>query len=511
MAIKGPLSLVIRGCNIVEIFDWLVLAAYALLMLGVGAFYSRQNKTADDYLLGGRRMSPIALGLSLFATLVSTLSYLGNPGEMIAYGPMMATQSLAHPLIYVIVGYGLIPLLMRQPVTSAYELLESRLGMSIRQAGAGVFLLLRLGWMATILFATSSVVLVPLLGLEPYWTPWLCVVLGVITALYSSSGGLKAVVMTDAIQSVTMLAGAVVTLVVITATMGGVGEWWPTVWPSHWQEPSWGFDPKPRVSFGILMVSTTLWYVCTNGSDQMSIQRFLSTRDASAARKTLFVSQVTDVTVMLLLGLTGIAVLGFYRAHPPELAADQTLHSIGDQLFPMFIMTHMPAGLSGLVLAAILSAALSSLSSGVNSACAVLEKDFLSSRTGFSSSDAETVSRLKWLTWLVSAIAIGLSMLNLLFVGNLVERCFKLINLLTAPLFVLFFLALFVPWANAFGAWLGLLSSIATAVSIAYAKDLGLPLTISFVWIIPGSLLVGITVGAVASGIAGRARLESRQ
>lgn len=482
-----------------HIVDWLVLAAYALLMLVVGAFYSRKNKTADDYLLGGRRMSPIALGLSLFATLVSTLTYLGNPGEMITYGPMMLTQSVAQPLIYVIVGYGLIPLLMRQPVTSAYELLESRLGMSIRLAGAGVFLLLRLGWMATILFATSSVVLVPLLGLDPQWVPWLCVLLGIITAFYSSIGGLKAVVMTDAIQSITMLAGAIVTLVVITWTMGGVAEWWPTAWPSHWQEPNWGFDPRPRVSFGILMVSTTLWYVCTNGSDQMSIQRFLSTRDASAARKTLFVSQITDVSVSMLLGLTGIAVLGFYRAHPPALADGQTLHSIGDKLFPMFIMTQMPAGLSGLVLAAILSAAVSSLSSGVNSACAVLEKDFLSTRRGTSSSDAETLLRLKGLTWLVATTAVLLSMLNLLFEGNLVERCFKMINLLTAPLFVLFFLALFVPWANAFGAWLGLLTSIATAVSIAYAKDLGLPLTISFVWIIPCSLLVGVTVGTVAS------------
>lgn len=487
-----------------EILDWLVLAAYALLMLGVGAFYSRQNKTADDYLLGGRRMSPIALGLSLFATLVSTLSYLGNPGEMITHGPMMATQSAAHPLIYLIVGYGLIPLLMRQPVTSAYELLETRLGKSIRKAGAAVFLLLRLGWMATILFATSSVVLVPLLGLEPYWTPWLCIIIGVITALYASTGGLKAVVMTDAIQSVTMLAGAVVTLAVITGSMGGVAAWWPTEWPENWQEPNWGFDPNARVSFGMLMVSTTLWYVCTNGSDQMSIQRFLSTRDAAAARKTLLVSQITDATVMILLGLTGIAVLGFYRAHPPELAEGQALSSIGDQLFPRFIMTQMPAGLSGLVLGAILSAALSSLSSGVNSACGVLEKDFLSSRSEDSSTDAETVLRLKWLTWLVSAIAIALSMLNLLFVGNLVERCFKLINLLTAPLFVLFFLALFVPWANAFGAWLGLLTSIATAVLIAYSKDLALPVTVSFVWIIPCSLLVGITVGTLASGLVRR-------
>jgi len=295
---------------------------------------------------------------------------------------------------------------------------------------------------------------------------------------------------------------------VITVTMKNDSEWWPTVWPSHWQEPSWGFDTKPRVSFGMLMLSTTLWYVCTNGSDQMSIQRFLSTRDASAARKTLFVSQVTDVSVSLLLGLTGIAVMGFYQAHPPELAAGQSLHSIGDQLFPKFIMTQMPAGLSGLVLASILCAALSSLSSGVNSACAVLEKDFLSRRPGYSSSDTATVSRLKWLTWLVALVAVALSMLNLLFVGNLVERCFKLINLLTAPLFVLFFLAMFVSWANAFGAWLGLLASIATAVSIAYSKDLGLPLTISFVWIIPCSLLVGITVGAVASGLTGRTRLE---
>lgn len=483
------------------IIDGLVIFAYACLMVGVGAFYSRRNRTADDYLLGGRKMSPIALGLSLFATLVSTLSYLGNPGEMIAHGPMLATQIASFPLIYLIVGYGLIPLIMRQPVTSAYELLESRLGTGIRVAGAVVFLLLRLGWMATILYATSSVVIVPLLGLDHRWTAWLCVILGVITAVYSSVGGLKAVVMTDAIQSITMLAGAAVTLAVITVRMGGVGEWWPTTWPSHWQEPVWGFDPGIRVSFGMLILSTTLWYVCTNGSDQMSIQRFLSTRDAPAARKTLMVAQITDAAVSILLGLTGIAILGYYRSHPPELAAGQTLGSIGDQLFPKFIMTEMPAGLSGLVLAAILSAALSSLSSGVNSACAVVEKDILSRRLNHPSSESATVARLRWLTWLVATVAVAVSMLNLLFVGNLVERCFKLINLLTAPLFVLFFLALFVPWANAFGAWVGLLTGIAAAITIAYSKDLGLPFTIGFVWIIPCSLLTGVTMGALVSGL----------
>src|SRR5262245_49207521 len=132
-----------------SLLDWLVVAAYGVMTLGVGLYYSRKNKSAEDFLLGGRRMSPIALGLSLFATLVSTLSYLATPGEMIANGPMMITQIAAHPLVFVIVGYGLIPLLMRQPVTSAYELLETRLGGSVRSAGAAVFLMLRFGWMAT--------------------------------------------------------------------------------------------------------------------------------------------------------------------------------------------------------------------------------------------------------------------------------------------------------------------------------------------------------------------------
>lgn len=491
------------------LIDWLVIAAYGAVFVGVGAFYSRQNQTSDDFLLGGRRMSPVAVGLSLFATLVSTLSYLGNPGEMIAHGPMMTTQLMAHPLIFVIVGYGLIPLLMRQPVTSAYEILEARLGTSIRLAGAAVFLLLRLGWMATILYATSRVVLVPLLGIHPGWTPWLCVALAMLTALYSSSGGIKAVVVTDGIQSVTMLTGAILTLVVITVRMGGVAEWWPHEWPAHWQTPNWGFDPDVRVSFGMLLLSTTLWYVCTNGSDQMSIQRFLATRDAAAARKTLAVSQITDVSVTLLLALTGVAILGFYRAHPLQSETGQTFSTIGDQLFPKFIMTEMPAGLAGLVLAAILSAAMSSLSSGVNSACAVLEKDFLSRRAGEPLSTAAAVTRMKWLTWLVTAMAVALSIVNTLIQGNLVERCFKVVNLLTAPLFVLFFLALFVKWANAGGAWLGLLSSIVTAVLIAYSKDFGLPFIISFVWMMPCSLLVGIVVGTVGSAIMPSGRSTS--
>jgi SSS family solute:Na+ symporter len=485
----------------VGILDWVVIAGYVCAMLLIGAYYARQNRSGEDFVLGGRRISPIALGLSLFATLVSTLTYLGSPGEMVAHGPMMMTQSASHPLVFLIVGYGLIPLLMRQPVTSAYEILETKLGHTIRLAGASIFLLLRMGWMATILYATSEVVLVPMLGLNSNWTPWLCIGLGVLTAIYSSMGGIRAVVMTDAIQSITMLAGAVITLAVISYKLGGVSAWWPTEWPAHWQTPSWGFDPSVRMSFGMLMMSTTLWYICTNGSDQMSIQRFLSTRDPATARKTLLVSQCTDVSVSMLLALTGLAVLGYYRVHPPALADGQTFKTIGDKLFPRFILEEMPAGLAGIVMAAIMSAALSSLSSGVNSAAAVLERDFFSRFDRAQLDPHRIVRRLRWLSCGVTFFAVLLSLLNLLIQGNLIERAFKMVNLLSAPLFVLFFLALFVKWSNAAGAWLGLLASIATAVCIAYSKELSLPIQLSFVWMLPSALIVGIVVGTLTSAL----------
>lgn len=486
--------------------DWGVLAAYGLLMLGIGWYYASRNKTADDYLVGGRRMSPIVVGLSLFSTLVSTLSYLAWPGEVIANGPMFLTQVFAHPFTFLVVGYGLIPLLMRQPVTSAYEILEGRLGRGIRKAGAASFLLLRLGWMATIIFATTSIVLVPMLGLDPKWTPLLCVILGVVTVIYASEGGIQAVIVTDAVQSITMLLGALITLIVVTVRMGGVEAWWPQTRPENWPAPNWGFDPGSRLSFGIVVFSTFMWHVCTNGSDQMAIQRYLSTRDPSAARRTLATSLLTDSIVVVLLALTGIALLGFYQAHPESLPAGKTVIEAGDKLFPRFIMTEMPPGLGGVVLAAILSAAMSSLSSGINSTCAVVERDFLSGLTGLSQGDGASIRRMKRLSWAIGIIAVALSLLSTAIQGNLIERCFKVVNLLTAPIFVLFFLALFVPWANAIGAWLGLAASITTAVLIAYAPDLKLDIGVSFIWMMPSSLLAGVVVGSLVSLLAGGRR-----
>jgi SSS family solute:Na+ symporter len=179
------------------VLDWWIIGLYLAAMLGVGWYYARRTKTTDDYLLGGRKMKPLAVGMSLFATMLSTISYLAWPGEIIRYGPMMLAGICAYPLVLLLAGWFMIPYIMKLKITSAYEILEVRLGPGFRVLGSALFLAMRLLWMAVIIFATTNLVLVPLLGLDRSATPYVCAVLGVITVTYTTMGGLRAVVLTE--------------------------------------------------------------------------------------------------------------------------------------------------------------------------------------------------------------------------------------------------------------------------------------------------------------------------
>lgn len=484
----------------IRIVDVAVIGLYALAMLAIGRYYKQRVHTADDYLLGGRTMRPWMIGLSLFATLTSTLSYLAYPGEMIKNGPMMFAQTAGFPIAYLIVGWILIPRFMRQDVTSGYELLEKRLGLSGRMLGATMFMMLRIVWMAAILYATTNKVLVPLLGLDPYWSPYLSAAMGIVTLVYSAEGGLRAVVLTDAMQSLIMCVGAVVVVVVVTMNLGSVAAWWPTTWAPHWQEPVFWFQADLRVTFMGAFLNMVVWMTCTCGADQMAIQRYLSTRDARAARQSFGIHLLTEFLMAALLALVGLAVLGYFSAHQQVLENEPPLVEQADELLPRFVVTVLPGGLAGLVIAAMLSAAMSSLSSGMNSASAVITSDFIGRFQAEKWSQQNNVRVARWASIVIGMVTVLLS----LFVGqlatNLLELCIKVVNLLTAPLFVLFFLALFVRWSTPLGGIAATVASITVAVGIAFFKWGGL----EFLWTSPCSLLAGILTGTAVSLIVPR-------
>ena len=454
-----------RRMKRMSLVDWTVVAAYATVLLCVGVYFARRTKTAGDFLLGGRAMRPWAVGLSLFATLLSTLSYLAVPGEMIKNGPIILLGITAHPLVFWVVGWFLIPRLMQLEVTSAYEILEKRLGVSVRLLGSTLFLSLRFLWMASIIYWTTSIVLLPAAGLDDRYSGVFIVVLGLITVAYTSLGGLRAVIVTDVIQTLILFAAAITTLVLITRHLGGISAWFPDQWAAHWAVPRYwfDFDPNARATLANAMLGVFTWHVCTAGSDQMAIQRYLSTRDVQAARRSLAVSLLTDMSVMILLGLTGLALLSFFSAHPDRLADGHSIYSEADKLFPRFVVVGLPIGMSGLVIAGLLAAAMSSLSSGVNSSAAVICEDFVRRLTRKASSETAQVQLARWVSVAVGVGIVALSTFVEGVQGNMFEVIYKVVNLFVAPLFFLFFMAIFVKRANTVGTWLGAIAGIATA------------------------------------------------
>ncbi len=493
--------------------DYFVIAAYAVSMLVIGWYYSLGLKTSDDYLLGGRTMNPWMVGLSLFATLTSTLSYLAYPGEVVKYGPMMLASLTGYPLAFLLVGWWLIPAIMRvENVTSGYELLELRLGLIGRLMGAGMFVLLRTAWMASILYATSDKVVVPLFGLEELswrppggWGPWVSVALGLLTVIYTSQGGMKAVVVTDALQSLIMCAGAVITIAVVTVAVGGF-DWFPRKWAPHWQEPIFWFRTDVRVTFMGALLNMLVWMVCTAGSDQMAVQRYLSTRDVKSARSSFGVHIFAEILMGCLLACVGLAVLAYYTKFPGRFGEGADLIQTADRMFPEFVVHVLPAGLSGIVVAAMLSAAMSSLSSGMNSASAVISTDFIGRFSVKRLTHHEQLRLAKLTSVVIGLAAIGLSTMVGQLAGNLWELCIKVVNLLTAPLFNLFLLALFVPWATPAGGIAGTIASVTTAVAVAFFGIFGL----EFLWTGPCALTAGSTVGILVSLITAPAKSAGR-
>lgn len=491
--------------------DWIVVAAYALGMLAIGWYYSRKNETASDYLLGGRSIKPFNLGLSLFATLMSTITYLALPGEIIKNGPMILGMIVAYPLVALVVGWLMIPFFMRLNATSANEILEARLGLSVRLLGSLIFLVLRLLWMAVIIFATIDKVLVPLLGLSTAATPYLSIVMAVITVIYTSMGGLKAVVLTDVIQSAILFAGALITLGLITWRMGGT-TWWPHEWPTHWPEPEFGWDLTSRSTFLGSLVAYFTWHVCTAGSDQMAIQRYLAAPNVSSARSVLNYSLVANTIVQILLAVVGLALLGYFTANPALLAAGQSVVGDADKLLPRFIVVGLPMGASGLIVAGLMAAAMSSLSSGLNSCCTVVNTDLINRFRKTQDSDAAQVARAKFISVAIGVIVVALTFGVCHVRGNLLDIAFKVVNLFTAPLFGLFFMALFVPWATAPGTFIGAAVGIAVVTSINFWEDVTGAPGISIFWAMPLSLVAQIATGSLASLLPwGRRASETKE
>lgn len=484
--------------------DWAILLLYALGTVVLGYTYGRRQKTTREYFTGSGRMNPILIGFSMFATLLSTISYLAVPGEAISKGPGALFNLLTYPFVYLVVASAIIPLYMRSRVTSAYELLEERLGLSIRLLGSVLFLLVRLIWMSLLIYLSAKAMTV-MMGLAESWIPLVTLLTGLVAVLYTSLGGLRVVVVTDTFQTLLMLGGAFLAIGLVTWEVGGL-SWFPTGWQPHWDvQPVFSFDPGVRISilgsiFYVFVIS-----VCLAGGDQTMVQRYMSTRDAGSARRAFLTNQIVAAVVVLALWMVGFALLGYYQEFPGKLPAGIDLGGNGDDVFPYFIAHVLPPGISGLVVAAMFAAAMSSVDSGVNSITAVVSRDFLERFGRLPESERVRTRIAKVLAFVVGGvIVVGSSFLEQV-PGNIWAVSNKTSSLLVAPIFGLFVYAFMVPFAKPLGVWVGTVLGVAAAASIAFSGPIfGMdPVTgedpVSFMWVVPAALAVDLSAGTLVS------------
>ncbi len=486
------------------LIDWIIVLLYATSTIFVGWLFGRKQENTNEYFIGSGKMNPYLIGVSLFATLLSTISYLAIPGEVLGKGPAYMAVYLSYPFVFLVLAFVILPVYMKNRVTSAYELLEQRLGLSIRMLGAIMFLALRLIWMSLLVYLTAKAIAI-MIGAGDDSIIWIVIITAIFAIVYTSVGGLRAVVITDLMQSLLLYGGALIVIGTVTLKLGGF-SWFPTEWQSDvWDKQQLiSFDPSTRVTVAGSMLWIFLFLVCTSMGDQVSVQRFMSTKDVRTARKAIAMQLTTAFVVGSTLCVVGLALLGFFQANPDLLPADESINFQADQLFPHFISAQLPPVVTGLVVAGLFAAAMSSIDSGVNSITAVVMTDFFDRFGRKPQSGKQQLGLARSLAIGIGVIVVSISTLMKYVPGNFLAVTNKTTNLFTGPIALLFIFALFVPFANARGVWIATLASVATAAIAAFSGVIfgPDPVTgldpISFQLILPSCLVVGLLVGLVA-------------
>ncbi|HVC96583.1 MAG TPA: sodium/solute symporter [Pirellulales bacterium] len=451
-----------------ETLDYVGVVAYLLATLAIVVWSSRKQESTDEFFLGSRRMPWLAVGMSLLATLLSTLTYLGAPGEIVKNGVAFFMGLLALPFSMLVVLCLWVPFFMRLRLTSAYEYLERRFDYRARLLGGTLFLFLRLGWMSLVIHTASGA----LREMTGFSIQWLIVFVGLSATLYTCVGGIRAAIWNDVLQFVMLFGGLFVTVgYVAWATGTGPTHWWNTVTahsPAH-TNPLWfSFDPTVRMTVATVVLHSFFWTICTHGADQVALQRYFATRSLSAARRSYLVNAVSDILVSVLLATSGLALLFFYFEHPDFLGEGLTPASAGDKLLPYFFTHQLPAGLGGLILAGFLCDAMQTLDSGVNSISAVATTDIGDRFHSFRAGRMGDLRLARALTLIVGILTTGVALMVAYTAEhsdlNIVDLMPRLFNMFLGPLASLFFIGMFLPRCTARSALPAVLCSLVLSI-----------------------------------------------
>lgn len=353
--------------------DYAVLAVYMLLVLGLGAWFSRDTEDTENYLLGGRGMAWWAVGISYIASLLSTVSMVGAPGEGYKHGLTAALW----PALGLFFSLGFFFLFIRfyfQTKTfTPFEYLERRFGARSRATAAALYCVARGLYLATVLFAAAKV----FQGTSHWPVPWTIFAVGTVGVIYTTLGGMRAVVWTDFVQFLVLIGGIGIVLLKVTAAVpdGIPGVFRYAAANNHlfpdFHEPSFfTLNPYVRLTLWAIVFRAVGDHLFYKSADQILIQRMLATKGYWQAFRSVLMGSLLGPLVLFALYFVGLCMFRFYSDYPAEARPPADL-----ALF-RFISSELPSPVPGLIVAAMLAAIMSTLDSGINALATVVTKDF---------------------------------------------------------------------------------------------------------------------------------------
>ena len=375
----------IGGLTDIAILDWIVCVGYLLLVVSLGLWFAHDQSSNDEFFLGGRNMHWMPVGLSLFATTISSNSFVGFPAEGAFGNYHQLLAILFIPFVIIpIVCYWFIPFYKRMGTVSLYEYLERRFNKEVRLFASGIFMFYSAGWMATMLLAVSRILEVVLETESNSDVIIMIIVVGVLATLYTAVGGVKAVIWTDTIQAFALGGGLFVLLFYIVSQINGgwIGMFRQGMEAEKFEmfSTSGGWGERNIYSacaYGFII------YLGAQVATYSGFQRYVTVDTISDARRSLYVKGVFTLFACTLFFLVGTALYVFYQqsAATVELFDAMAEGKAKDQLLPHFVVYYARGfGMTGLLLAGLFAAAMSSLDSGINSMSASFVIDWCNGR-----------------------------------------------------------------------------------------------------------------------------------
>jgi SSS family solute:Na+ symporter len=446
--------------NSLRWLDLVVVLLYFVATAWVGFRFSRRQNSTESYFVARRSIPHWAMGVSMFATLISSLTFIAYPGSSFAGNWSELVPGFMVIVVLVLMGTVLIPFFRHAVGMSAYEYFEHRFGYGARAYSGLAFCaghFSKMGFVLYVLSLTAS----RMTGWNIYAV---LLIAGVVTVLYTLLGGLEAVIWTDVLQAFIMWIGVAVILGFLFYLMpGGVGAAFELAHEKgkfSLGNPQLNFADK--TSIWVMSLYGFFWYLQKYGADQTIVQRYLIAKSDREALKGVALGALLCVPIWTLFMLIGTLVWSYYQlsgeAFPPELM-DNAGKVVSDKVFPHFLVTRIPPGLSGLFMAAVLAAGMSTLSSDLNCLSAVGVEDYYR-KLRPNATDARRLFMGKLIVGVCGFTAVGIAALIAWKSERVLSLYYAVSSIISGGLAGLFLLAFFSRRANKQGVWIGLIVSL---------------------------------------------------